>query len=214
MPGRFEDNESQDEVEILTAKITEMITKSKNKVKRIENEQVVNPQEQQIKKNLQMSLATQLQDLATGFKKSQKDYFDRLKGKQAKLQQFDPVDDGYNSTPQDINTGMTQRQLDTIQVNHELIQQRNEELKNIAKSINEIVEIFRDLGTLVVEQGTILDRIDHNIELASESVVVGVTNLKKGAQTAKATNKLLWIMILCVFIVIMVVIIIIKSQLG
>jgi len=161
-----------------------------------------------------MSLATQLQDLATGFKKSQKDYFDRLKGKQAKLQQFDPVDDGYNSTPQDINTGMTQRQLDTIQVNHELIQQRNEELKNIAKSINEIVEIFRDLGTLVVEQGTILDRIDHNIELASESVVVGVTNLKKGAQTAKATNKLLWIMILCVFIVIMVVIIIIKSQLG
>jgi len=129
MPGRFEDNESQDEVEILTAKITEMITKSKNKVKRIENEQVVNPQEQQIKKNLQMSLATQLQDLATGFKKSQKDYFDRLKGKQAKLQQFDPVDDGYNSTPQDINTGMTQRQLDTIQVNHELIQQRNEELK-------------------------------------------------------------------------------------
>ena len=37
-------------------------------------------------------------------------------------------------------------------------------LQRIAKSVEDLAVLFRELNTLIVEQGTMLDRIDHNIE--------------------------------------------------
>lgn len=47
---------------------------------------------------------------------------------------------------------------------------KDEEITSLVKSINDLAGIFKDLSVLVVEQGTILDRIDHNIESAKEDV--------------------------------------------
>ena len=38
------------------------------------------------------------------------------------------------------------------------------------KSINDLASIFKDLSVLVVEQGSILDRIDYNIAQTKEHV--------------------------------------------
>lgn len=48
---------------------------------------------------------------------------------------------------------------------------KNEEINTLVKSINDLAGIFNDISVLVVEQGTILDRIDHNIYEAKEHVV-------------------------------------------
>lgn len=48
--------------------------------------------------------------------------------------------------------------------------QRSKEINNIAKSINELAILFKDLSVLVVEQGTILDRIDYNVKEAKENM--------------------------------------------
>ncbi len=47
------------------------------------------------------------------------------------------------------------------------------------QSINELAVIFKELSTLVVDQGTILDRIDYNIEVAATHVEKGHKELVK-----------------------------------
>ena len=53
------------------------------------------------------------------------------------------------------------------------------EIIKIAQSINDLATIFRELSVLVIEQGTILDRIDYNIEQTMVKVQDGRQQLEK-----------------------------------
>ena len=46
-------------------------------------------------------------------------------------------------------------------------QERDREVRSILQSINDLAQIMKDLSTLVIDQGTVLDRIDYNMEQAS-----------------------------------------------
>lgn len=41
---------------------------------------------------------------------------------------------------------------------------RDQEIQHIARSIEELSQIFKELAVLVIDQGTVLDRIDFNME--------------------------------------------------
>lgn len=57
------------------------------------------------------------------------------------------------------------------------ITQRDREIDQIAKSIAELAELFQDLSALVIDQGTMLDRIDFNIEHMGEDMNAAVREL-------------------------------------
>lgn len=48
--------------------------------------------------------------------------------------------------------------------NDSAIVQREREINDIAKGIIELSDIFRELQTMIIDQGTMLDRIDFNVE--------------------------------------------------
>lgn len=58
------------------------------------------------------------------------------------------------------------------------IRQRDHELTEIAKSISELADLFRDIGNLVVEQGTVLDCVEYNVTETARDVKGAVEELK------------------------------------
>merc|ERR1719336_669013 len=86
------------------------------------------------------------------------------------------------------DTGFTDSQLaelDAMEINAE---QRSAEICQIASSISDLHTIFKELAVLVIDQGTILDRIDYNIEHSVHSLVEGNKQLQT-AETSQKSNR-------------------------
>ena len=62
--------------------------------------------------------------------------------------------------------------------NDAAIEQREREINDIAKGIIELSDIFRELQAMVIDQGTMLDRIDYNIERMGTEVKAADKELK------------------------------------
>ena len=71
-------------------------------------------------------------------------------------------------------------------------------------------DIFCDfyLQYILVFQGTILDRIDYNVEHASVQVEKGLQQLQKAEKYQKKNRKMLCIVILAVIIILLMIILI------
>lgn len=77
----------------------------------------------------------------------------------------------------DVDEGFSDEQMHELATAEEDVDERMREIQRIAKSVEDLAVLFKELATLVVEQGTILDRIDHNMEQAVEATQKGVVEL-------------------------------------
>ena len=59
---------------------------------------------------------------------------------------------------------LQQTSLKRLNTNDAAIVQREREINDIAQGIIELADIFKELQGMVIDQGTMLDRIDYNIE--------------------------------------------------
>lgn len=70
------------------------------------------------------------------------------------------------------------------------IRERDKELTHIAQSIADLAELFKDLSTLVIDQGTLLDSVEYNIEQTSVQMSEAVKELDTATRYACFTVHL------------------------
>jgi len=66
---------------------------------------------------------------------------------------------------------------------------RSSEISQIAASVTELHQIFKHMANLVVEQGSILDRIDYNTEKAYNEADKGRAQMDKTVQKKKENDS-------------------------
>jgi len=99
-----------------------------------------------------------------------------------------------------------------LQNNDTAIAQREREIDDIARGIIELSDIFKDLQNMVIDQGTLLDRIDYNVENMRTDVKAAEKELVVATGYQKKTTKR-WIILLLILVVVgMIVLIAIKPK--
>lgn len=110
---------------------------------------------------------------------------------------------------QPITSRMTHQQLLLFEEeNTKIAEHREKEVAKIVKSIVDLHDIFKDLAHMVQEQGTVLDRIDYNIEMTQTKVSEGLKQLQKAEIYKRKNRKVCCILVLSAVIVFMLVLII------
>jgi len=175
----------------------------------LQNESV-SDSEATVRNNIQRSLAKKLQSLSMAFRSSQREYMTKLKMQKTGdgfdfLSEEDP-----NKMKNNIDSGFTEQQLAVLEQEEALVNERDEEINNIVKSIEELSAIFKELAVLVIDQGTILDRIDFNMEQVVEHTKEGVEQLEKAEKYQKSARSMKCIFCLIFMICIMFIVLILK----
>ncbi|KAG0212742.1 hypothetical protein BGX33_003383 [Mortierella sp. NVP41] len=98
-----------------------------------------------------------------------------------------------------------------LEYNESMIVQREEEIREIESGITELNEIFRDLGTMVHEQGSMLDSIENNVTSISMSTHAAAEELTTAAIHQRNARKKACYLLLIVAVVAGIVILAILS---
>lgn len=106
---------------------------------------------------------------------------------------------------------MTDQQLLLFEEeNTRLIESREREVSKIVKSIMDLQDIFKDLAGMVQEQGTVLDRIDYNVEATQSKVSAGLQQLAKAEAYQKKNRKMCIILIEAGLVLFLLLVLIIR----
>jgi syntaxin 16 len=169
--------------------------------------------------NVQRSLAKKLQELSMQFRQMQRKYLADVQaqksgkdagGREAKFGLMD--EDAAGGGGGEGGIGFTTQQLAVVDDLQEAVQSRDKEIVGIAKSIEELGAIFKELAVLVIDQGTVLDRIDYNMEAVVEHTKEGIQQLEKAEDSQKNSRPLKCIVVLMFLIVFLLIILVMKHR--
>ncbi|OQR82056.1 syntaxin [Thraustotheca clavata] len=212
---RFDGSESEHEREIesITGEITSEFRSAERILKaKMNGKDGISEADAKTRQNVQRALATQLQTLSADFRKSQKEYLDRVKNQRQGPAEFEFLSEPKKTKTSGLDGGFMQAQLAEVELAEDLINERDREVQQIATSIQELATIFKELAVLVIDQGTILDRIDYNMEQVVERTQAGVVELEKAETIQKSARPMKCIGILLALITAMTIILILKHM--
>ncbi|XP_048336303.2 tlg2p-like protein a isoform X2 [Ziziphus jujuba] len=214
MPSFGDGNEEQHTIEALTREITELLRRSEKRLQKFPANG--SSEDSNVRKNVQRSLATDLQNLSMDLRRKQSTY---LKSLRQQNEGNDGADlemnlNGSRSQLEDDefgDLGFNEQQLSRLRNSEQFTVEREREIKQVVQSFNELAQIMKDLSVLVIDQGTIVDRIDYNIQNVATAVEEGFKQLQKAEKTQKEGGMVRCATILVIMCFVMLVLLVLKE---
>ncbi|KAG2695724.1 hypothetical protein I3760_07G026300 [Carya illinoinensis] len=184
MPSFGDGKEDQHLIESLSQEITGLIKRSEKKLQRLS---AAGPSEDSnVRKNVQGQDGDDLEM--------------NLNGSRSKIE-----DDNMD------NMVFNEHQMAKLKKSEAFTAEREREIQQVMESVNELVQIMKDLSVLVIDQGTIVDRIDYNIQNVATTVEEGLKQLQKAERTRKHGGVVRCATVLIIMCFIMLVALILKE---
>lgn len=184
------------DVEMTAGSITNLLCSGERGVKELERYMTAEDREMLV--NIQKSLATQLSKVSSEFKNVQKKYMGEIR----KRRGGSGFEESISTSATDVlDAGFTEDQLIELEEIEGQVETRSQEITKIAKSITELNAVFKEMANLVVEQGTILDRIDYNMENVVKDTAQANKELTKAEEAQKNSRVQKCILALVAFII-------------
>ncbi|ETI56205.1 hypothetical protein, variant 1 [Phytophthora nicotianae CJ01A1] len=167
---RFDDSEVQQEHEIncLTEEITALFHKADRSLKKITSafvggETSPSPADCLVRLNTQRAIAGRLQQISMQFRTRQREYLQRLQVQKfgSEIFDVDAMEKGVTGGGYRFGSKITALAMDHTEYD---IRTRDIEIQRIAKSVATLATIFKEVAEMVIDQGTLIDRIDYNME--------------------------------------------------
>ncbi|KAI9104103.1 t-SNARE [Phlyctochytrium arcticum] len=234
LPGFDDSSREEQSIERLTDNIGEMFRECERKVKKLVHDShhgSMSKQNEILAKNIQTSLATKLQELSSALRKTQTAYLQKLRGRELRNKDVAGADSQLEANDDELDAVrhfhnlltdghaknnvlqvFSDAQIQMVQNNERAITEREREINEIVKSMLGVAEVFRELHTMVIDQGTVLDRIDYNIELVNVHVEEAHKELLQGKKYQDGSRAKLCIIVLVVVVVLMFLILIFKRR--
>ncbi|KAG8531384.1 uncharacterized protein KY384_003013 [Bacidia gigantensis] len=232
LPG-FDDEEVKAREERAIEKMTQEITRSfhdcQSAIQRIEmmvreakRQGGVSAGDETMARNIQINLAGRVQEASAGFRKKQSNYLKKLRtlgGLTAPISSPSftqtssfAADPSFMESETDKSfsqSTLQQTSLKKFNTNDVAIAQREKEINEIAQGIIELADIFKELQSMVIDQGTMLDRIDYNIDNMAVNVKEADKELNVATNYQRKYTKrkilfLLFLLVLGMFIFLLV----------
>ncbi|KNZ80551.1 t-SNARE affecting a late Golgi compartment protein 2 [Termitomyces sp. J132] len=220
LPGFTDRTQEEREIEALTTDITRDFRQCQFIIQKIGLPQHSFPPSQSASqvhsesvaaKNVQRGLAVKVQDLSAAFRKKQRVYMEKLQGHAIKNQDLLIASgaislkgsEGTSAADDDVaaarhtqseSLSLSQSQLQSLvsdAYDQDAIHARTHSLNELANSIANLADLFKDLSALIIDQGTLLDSIEYNIEQTAVRVSEAVVELEqaKGYQAVVVKVK-------------------------
>ena len=184
MDEEIENKKIDKEIDKLIIKMMKKIKFCEALTKMIKNQKnETNTTLEKVKYNIKVYLVGKIQNFSNEFRKNQQQYLKYLKDmgviSYTNNENENSNNKLINNDDDDEKKNFLYTQDDDM---HIQIKKRDEDISVLVKSIDELSGIFKDLQSIVQEQGTILDRIDYNINISYDNAQQGLKYIKKAEQ--------------------------------
>lgn len=233
LPGFEDKSHDEKEIESLSFKLIQLFQRCYGVMKRLqrveEEQQYMRHQLQRddlvILENLRKRYAQKIQIQSNKFRVLQNNYlkflnkddskpvFPKSEGASQLLLEEEEEEKGQNRDIEAYSRQTLQRQrTNNASATQQFLRERDEEITQLAKGVLEVSVIFREMQELIIDQGTIVDRIDYNLENTVIELRSADRELKGATRYQKNTQKCKIILLLSLCVVALFLFVMLKPH--